>query len=681
MKASLMALILIAIGSLAEARPFSAEDLVTLARLADPEASPDGRHVVYVLRETDMEQDRGFTSLWQIELPDGVPQRLTTAPGSDSQPRWAADGSSIYFLSTRSGTSQIWRLPASGGEARAVTDLPLDVGAFALSPRGDRLVVAVEVFRDCEDFACTKSRLDERADDKSDGKRFDRVFVRHWDTWADGRRSALFSLALDRDGTVEGEPAALSTALDADIPSKPFGGPEDFTLTPDGQYVIFSARVAGSTEPWSTNFDLYRVPIEGGAAPENLTAGNPAWDAQPAISPDGSTLAYLAMTRAGYESDRFRLVLRDLVNGDERVLTEDWDRSVSSFAFAPSGRAIYATANSVGQHPLFRIDLPGGRVSEVVADGRVAGFTFAGDRIVLARDDFTAPTDLYTARANGTGLRRVTSVNAERLEGVSMGSYEQFNFAGWNDETVHGYVVAPADRDPSKRYPVAFLIHGGPQGSFSNLFHYRWNPQTYAGAGFAAVLIDFHGSTGYGQAFTDSIRDDWGGKPLEDLKRGLAAALAKYPWLDGERVCALGGSYGGYMINWIAGQWNDRFRCLVNHDGVFDNRMMYYATEELWFPEWDHRGTEYENPRGYAKDNPIDFVAEWRTPMLVIHGALDYRVPDTQGIAAFTALQRRGIPSEFLYFPDENHWVLKPHNSIRWHETVTSWLEQWLGRP
>lgn len=678
MKPHRFALILVAAASLAQARPFSATDLVTLARISDPQAAPDGRHVAFVLRETDMEADSGRTSLWQVELPRGATQRLTTAAGNDSQPRWSADGRSIYFLSTRSGTNQVWRLPAAGGEARAVTALPFDVAAFGLSPRGDRLVIALEVFRDCADLACTKTRLDERAADPTSAQHYDRLFVRHWDTWADGRRSVLFSQRLDAEGSAVGEPEALTPALDADIPGKPFGGPEDFALTPDGQNVIFAARIAAASEPWSTNFDLYRVAVDGGADPENLTAGNPAWDAQPVISPDGRTLAYLAMARAGYESDRFRIVLRELATGEERVLAEDWDRSAASLAFAPSGRALYATADSLGEHPLFRIDLPGGRVSEVAGDGNVGGFTFAGDRIVLARDDFGAPADLYIGAANGAGLQRLTNVNAERLEGIDMGTYEQFSFAGWHDETVHGYVVAPAGLDSSRKYSVAFLIHGGPQGSFGNNFHYRWNPQTYAGAGFAVVTVDFHGSTGYGQAFTDSIRDDWGGKPLEDLQRGLAAALEQYPWLDGDRVCALGASYGGYMINWIAGQWNDRFRCLVNHDGVFDNRMMYYATEELWFPEWDHRGPEFANPAGYAKDNPIDFVARWRTPMLVIHGGHDQRIPETQGIAAFTAAQRRGIPSELLYFPDENHWVLKPHNSIRWHETVNAWLERWL---
>lgn len=280
-------------------------------------------------------------------------------------------------------------------------------------------------------------------------------------------------------------------------------------------------------------------------------------------------------------------------------------------------------------------------------------------------------------KRDGSDLRQITRINADRLAAARLGEAEQFTFRGWNDDTVYAWIVKPVDFDSAKTYPVAFLIHGGPQGSFGNDFHYRWNPQTYAGSGYAAVMIDFHGSTGYGQEFTDAIRGDWGGKPLEDLQKGLAAALERYAWMEGERICALGASYGGYMINWIAGNWPDRFRCLVNHDGVFDQRMMYYATEELWFPEWEHGGVYWRNPEGYEKHNPALHVDEWRTPMLVIHGSADFRVPLEQGIGAFTALQRQGIPSLFLHFPDENHWVLKPHNSIQWHETVLRWLNEW----
>jgi dipeptidyl aminopeptidase/acylaminoacyl peptidase len=481
---------------------------------------------------------------------------------------------------------------------------------------------------------------------------------------------------LPSDG--RGEPVDVMANMDADTPSKPFGGSDEFTFTPDGTELVFTARDVGRREAWSTDFDLYRSPMDGSSAPVCLTEENEAWDCCPLFSPDGKTMARLAMERVGYEADRFRIVLHSWPDGDQRVLTETWDRSPSSLCWSSDGRSLLVTASNLGQKSLFAVNAATGVVRTIVRDGYASAPAAMGDRILFSSNDLSGPAELYSVRQNGSDLQPLTQINAERIASARTGEYEQFTFRGWNDETVYAYALKPADFDASKRYPVAFLIHGGPQGSFGNMFHYRWNPQAYAGAGYAVVMVDFHGSVGYGQAFTDSIRGDWGGKPLEDLQKGLQAALARYPWMDGNRVGALGASFGGYMINWIAGNWPDRFRCLVNHDGNLDERMAYYDTEELWFPEWDHEGTPWDNPAGYEKHNPVNFVRNWKTPMLVIHGALDYRVVDTQGIGTFNALQRRGIPSKLLYFPDENHWVLKPHNSILWHETVIAWLDQWL---
>ncbi len=477
---------------------------------------------------------------------------------------------------------------------------------------------------------------------------------------------------------VGGQAIDVMRNMDADTPSKPFGGPEEITFTPDCKGVIFTARDVGREEPWSTDLDLYYAPIEGSTPPKCLTEENQAWDTHPLFSPDGKTLAYLAMSRPGYESDRFRIILRTWPGGKEQVLTEDWDRSPSTFCWSADGKTIYATAANLGQDSLFAVDVETGSVSIVVRDGRVTSPDISEDRIVFGLDDLCSPVELHSVKTNGTDVRKITEINSKKLSAVCMGEYEQFAFKGWNDETVYCYVVKPVDFEPGRKYPVAFLIHGGPQGSFGNHFHYRWNPQVYAGAGYAAVMVDFHGSVGYGQAFCDSIRGNWGGKPLEDLQKGLTASLKRYPWMDGDRVGALGASFGGYMINWIAGNWQDRFRCLVNHDGNLDERMAYFDTEELWFPEWDHIGTPWDNPAGYEKHNPVNFVKNWNTPMLVIHGALDFRVADTQGLGTFNALQRLGIPSKLLYFPDENHWVLKPANSILWHEMVLAWLDKWL---
>ena len=338
---------------------------------------------------------------------------------------------------------------------------------------------------------------------------------------------------------------------------------------------------------------------------------------------------------------------------------------------------LYVTATDDGEVPVFAIDVATGAVTKLVAGGELTAPALLGDELVFGRHSFQAPTDLWAVAAGGGEPRRLTEHNRERLDDVAFGAAERLRFAGWNGETVSGWVIRPVGFEAGKKYPIAFLIHGGPQGSWTDEFHYRWNAQIYAGAGYGAVLIDFHGSTGYGQAFTDAIRDDWGGKPLEDLRKGYAAALQKHGWLDAERACALGASYGGYMVNWIAGNWNEPWKCLVNHDGLFDLRSMYFATEELWFPEWDLAGTPWTNPEGYSRHNPADHVAKWRVPTLVVHGEQDHRVPVTQGFQAFTALQRRGVPSRLLYYPDENHFVVRPSNSVLWHDTVLGWLNRW----
>ena len=692
-----------------DSHPFNVRDLVTMDRISDPQVSPDGETIVFVRRTADLEADRGHTDLWAVAVDGSGLRRLTTHEAGDSSPRWSADGESVFFLSTRSGSSQVWRIPLAGGEARQVSELALDVGNLVVSPDGHHLAFTVEVFPDCGAdgggdageveagggehghgeaadpegghavVACTEERLTAREQGKTTGRVYDRLFARHWDTWKDGRRSHLFVMSARSEHA--GHLHHVTPGLDADVPSKPFGGPEEIAFTPDGHGVVFTARVAGAAEPWSTDFDLWHAPLHGTPEPVCLTEANEAWDTAPVFSPDGKTLAYLAMRRPGFEADRFRIVVRDWPDGEPRVLTEGWDRSPGGIGFSPDGRTIYATAVDVGEVKLFAIDVASGEARALVGGGHVRSPAVAGDRLVYAKDHLQSPVDLYTAALDGSDERRITDVNGDRLAAIRFGDYEQFSFAGWNGETVYGYLVKPVDFAPADRYPLAFLIHGGPQGSFDNDFHYRWNPQTYAGAGYAVVTIDFHGSTGYGQAFTDSISGDWGGKPLDDLRQGLAHVLERNPWIDGERACALGASYGGYMINWIAGNWPDRFRCLVNHDGVFDMRSMYFATEELWFPEWEHGGPYWKNPEGHEKHNPALHVERWKTPMMVIHGANDYRIPESQGLATFTALQRQGIPSRLLHYPDENHWVLKPNNSIQWHDEVLRWLDHWLAGP
>jgi dipeptidyl aminopeptidase/acylaminoacyl peptidase len=661
----------------APAAPFTALDLVVLKRVSDPELSADGRYVAYVQRETDLEGNRGRTSLWLLDLRNSSgPARLTDGKSNDSSPRWAADSHTLYFLSERSGSSQVWRLSLGSGATQRVTDYPLDVGSFKVSPRADLLALSMAVFPDCADPACTKSRLEAKEKDKASGRVYDRIFVRHWDSWSDGTRSHLFTARLGADGTAAA-PLDVSKGMDADIPGKPFGGDEDYAFSPDGATLVFSARIAGRSEPWSTNFDLYQVPSDGSARPVDLTADNPAWDAQPVFLPNGD-LAYLAQDRPGFESDRFHVVLRNARSGSAQPLTASWDRSVARLGVMPDGRHLLATVDELGQHALYSIDVTTGKPVLLIGDGEVGDYTAGRDAIVVTRASLAGPDDLYALPSRGGKLKRLSDVNHELMAARTLSDFEQFSFKGWNDETVYGYAVKPYGYAPGKRFPVAFIVHGGPQGSMGNEWHYRWNMQVFAGHGYGVVGIDFHGSTGYGQAFTDSISRDWGGKPLVDLQKGLAAALERYPWLDGARVCALGASYGGFMMNWIEGNWPDRFRCIVSHDGVFDQRMMYYSTEELWFPEWEMGGTYYDAPQLYEKFNPVNFVKNWRTPMLVIHGEQDFRIPYSQGLGVFTALQRRGIESRLLEFPNENHWVMKPADSIEWHHAVFEWLDAHL---
>lgn len=654
-----------------DTHPFDVRDLIAFDRISEPRVSPDGGRVVFTVSALDLDANKRRSDLWLVGVDGKGLKRLTRHEASDTSAVFAPDGKSVYFLSTRSGSSQVWMLPLDAGEPQPVTNLPLDVGSFVVSPDGKNLALSMEVFPGTT-VAETKKLLDDEAAKKASGKIYDGLLVRHWDAWKDGRRSHLFVVPI-----AGGEAVDVMKAMDADAPSKPFGGAEEYAFTPDGAGIVFSARDVGREEAWSTDFDLFVAPVDASAPPKNLTEANPAWDSYPVFSPDGKTFAYLAMKRPGYESDRFRIVLRSWPDGKERMLTEGWDRSPSDLTFSADGKELYCTADDLGQHALFAVDAATGKVRTVVGSGHVAAPKVAGDRIVFLLDSLKGPAEVYSVRPDGGDRRTLTALNEARLSRVRMGEPEQFTFKGAGGDTVHAYIVKPVDFDPAKKYPVAFLIHGGPQGSFGNDFHYRWNPQTYAGRGYASVMVDFHGSTGYGESFSDAIRGDWGGKPLEDLKKGLDAALAKYPWMDGVKVAALGASYGGYMVNWIAGNWPDRFKCLVAHDGNLDERFAYFATEELWFPEWEHGGTPWDNPQGYARHNPVDHVKNWKTPMLVVHGGKDYRVVDTGGLATFTALQRRGIPSKLLYFPDENHWVLKPHNSILWHDTVLDWLDRW----
>ncbi len=669
-----------AVDTAAETHPFDVHDLVAMDRLGDPQPSPDGSVVAFVVTTMDLGANRGGRNLWLAATDGSVVRRLTTHPSSDWSPRWA-DDRTLYFLSARSGSAQVWRMAVDGGEAEQITDLPLDVEAFKVGPGARALYFGLKVFADCEDsLTCTVERLQREAERKSTGMIFDRTFVRHWDFWKDGRRNHLFRIGLGDDGKPSGEPVDLMAGVDGDCPTIPWGGDEDWTVSGDDTTVVYTAKVVnGAEETWSTDYDLWVAATDGSGPAAKLTTANRAWDAAPAFSPDGSKLAYLAMARPGYEADRFRVMVMDWPDGEVRVLTQGWDRSPGGIIWSPDGTSIYASANNVGNHSIFRIGPDDGSVQALLTRHTNSSPKPLPDgRLLFAQDRLTSPVELYVRPADGGEPLQITNLNTDRLATIDFGDYQQFSFIGAHGDEVFGYFIEPVNRDPGTKYPLAFLIHGGPQGSFDDHWHYRWNPEIYAGHGYAVVMIDFHGSTGYGQAFTDAINGDWGGAPYEDLMKGLDDVLRRHSWIDPDRVAAAGASFGGYMINWIQGK-TDRFAALVCHDGNLDETMAYYDTEELWFPEWEHGGTPWENPESYAKHSPVQFVGNWKTPELVIHGALDYRVVDTQGIATFNALQRRGVPSRLLYYPDENHWVLKPLNSIQWHEVVLDWMDRWTA--
>ncbi len=675
---STLALLLLAAPALAAPapHPFDAKDLVMMDRVSDPHLSPDGTQVAFAVRATDYAANKGVTSVWVQSLAaHAEPRKLADG----NSPRWSPDSKSVYFLSDKSGTGELWSVAAAGGTPVQLSSYPVDVDDYKLSLDGKRVLFSMEVFTDCVDLACTKARLDARAADKASGKLYTRLFIRHWDVWEDGRRSQLFTAAFGADGKLDASPRLLSRGIDGDVPSKPDGDDAEYAFSPDGATVYFDARIAGTTEPWSTNFDVYSVPADGSGAPKDLTGANQAWDGFPLPAPDGKTLYYLAMKTPGFEADRFGIMALDLATGQAHEVDPQWDRSAGPLQISRDGSTLYTASNDWGNHVLFAIDARSGKVSKLTGDGMLAGFDVSGNKLIIAHQDFKHPTDLYLADAGGRVVRQLTYFNAARLADIQFGDYKFFTFKGWNGDTVQGYVMKPVGYVSGKKYPVAFLIHGGPQGAWTNDFHYRWNPETYAGQGFAVVAINFHGSTGYGQAFTDAISRHWGDRPLEDLQKGWAAALQDNSFLDADRACALGASYGGYMVYWIAGVWNSPWKCLVDHDGVFDNRFMYYATEELWFAEHENGGPEYDNPAGFEQFNPIKHVKDWRVPMLVVHSSKDFRIPQTQGFSAFTALQRRGIPSELLTFPDETHFVQKPQNSVQWHETVNAWLKRWTA--
>ncbi|MCH8617457.1 S9 family peptidase [Sphingomonas sp. SM33] len=670
-----VAALLLAVPAAAATRPFTAKDLASIERVSAPSISPDGRYVAYALRTTDWDGNKGVNALNVIDLQGDTTKPLALLSNEKAGPgaSWSSDGRWLYFISGKSGSAQVWRSSADGSVRQQLTSFPIDVAAFKLAPDGRTLIVAASVYPDCPTLACTKDRADAKAKAKGSGLEI-KTEPRFWDSYLDQTVLNLFRVDVGEPGA-PAEGTALIKGFTADVPAD--GDSGAITLSHDGRTVYFASRDPASDRGGGNSFSkIYVVAADGKTAPRLLIDRAGTSFSSPAVSPDGRSLAYVAVTGPLFSFARTAVMLMDLRSGKTREVAPGFDAALGAIAWSADGKSLLATGQERGQAPLYRIDLASNTVTKFSGEGVVSAFDSAGESTVFIRDTLGSPQQLFVQQG-AAAPRQLTNAGASILSVTPLSPSEQFSFAGWNGETVYGYITKPYGFVEGRKYPVAFLIHGGPQSSFSNAWSYRWNPQVWAGMGYAVVTVDFHGSTGYGEKFAQSITGHWGDRPLEDLQKGWAHALANFAYLDGSRACALGGSYGGYMINWIASQWSDPWKCLVNHAGVFDVRSQAWVMDVGSFVDVQFGSTG--NIADWEGFNPAVFSNRWKKPMLVVHGGKDFRVPTEQGIAAYNAARRAGVPTELLVFPDENHWVLKPQNSVQWYRKVEDWMDRWTG--
>jgi dipeptidyl aminopeptidase/acylaminoacyl peptidase len=665
-----------------EKRAITFDDMIAMHRIAEAEISPDGRWVAYTVATPDMDANRNASNLWMAPVAGGDAIQLTRT-GKDSSPKWSPDGKTIAFLSERSGDSQIYLLSMEGGEAHPLTKLSTGADIVKWSPDGQTILFTSSVFPDCinrsagpqnNDDACNKKRDEENEKNPVKAHVAENLLYRHWTHWNDGKRAHL--LVMSSDGS--GEARDLTPGANYDVPPDQRGEDSDINFSPDSKEICFTA-VTDKMEATSTNGDLFIVPVVGGG-PKRITT-QPGFDGNPVYSPDGKYIAYRAQLTAGYEADRWRVMLYDRSSGKSENLTEaSFDRSAESLAWSPDSRTIYFLAEDETLKPVYAMTAKAGATPKKLLDGFNASFSIGdnGKTLVLSRTSLTRPAELFVAASDGTGLKQITHVNDALLGKLEMNAAEKFWFEGAEGTKVQAMLVRPPNFDAKKKYPVLVLLHGGPQTMWSDAWGYRWNAQVFSAAGYATLMINRRGSTGYGQKFTDDITNDWGGKAYLDVMKGVDESLAKFAFLDGTKMAAAGGSYGGYMVDWIATH-TDRFKALVSHAGVYDKVSMY-ATEELWFEEHDMQGTPWSNPESYRKFAPVTFagrLGRFKTPTLVIAGERDYRVPYTQSLEFFSALQRQEVPSKLVVFPDEGHWVMKPQNAKFWYKTFLDWVDKY----
>ena len=653
-----------------------------LKRLSEPAPSPDGKWVVFAMQDVDLEANAKKSHLWIVPAAGGEARRLNLTENEEERPRFSPDGARLIWTSKATDPTQIWMSnfsPESGGldgEPRQLTNVSTGADGGIWSPDGKNIVFVSAVYPDCKDDACNKQRDEELKNSKVKAKVFDKLLYRHWMSYTEFKRSHLFVVSVE--GPVAQQNAARDlTPGNHDVPPFNLGGQDLYAISPDGQEVAYTSNI-DEVEATSTNNEIFLIPINGGTAKK--ISNSPGNDNTPLYSPDGQHLAWRSMARAGFEADKQTLMIYQRKLAQARNATAEWDRSVGSYVWALDSKGFFFTAEDRGEAPIWSLTLDAKQPTELArlhADDLAFG---GGNQLFFSRASIEAPNEIWRQDVAARGEPApVTSVNNALLSQVAIQPLEPFSFKGAENADVQGFLVKPPGFDPAKKYPLKYLIHGGPQGAWGNSWTYRWNAQLFAASGnYVVVMINFHGSTGYGQAFTDSISGDWGGKPYVDLMKGLDYVEKTYPFIDKTREAAMGASYGGYMANWILGQ-TDRFKCIVSHDGVFNTESAYGTTEELWFNEWEFKGPPWKNRELYRKFSPHLLAEKFKTPTLVIHGQLDYRLDVAEGLQLFTTLQRLKVPSKMLYFPDEGHWVLKPQNSRLWYQTVNDWVDQWCG--
>ena len=670
------AALLLGVGAFAQSttkRAITFDDLIKLHRISAPDISHDGKWVAYAVSTPDMDANRGVSNIW-IASTDGSKSMQLTQGGKDSSPLWSPDDRTLAFLSSRDGSSQVYLLSMDGGEPGKLTQLSTGADIFKWSPDGKLIAFTSSVYLDCKDDECNRKRDDEKEKSKVKAHISDHLLFRHWDHWSEGKRAHLF--VMPANGSTA--PRDLTPAANYDVPPDERSGPSDINFSPDSKEICYTA-VTDKVEAISTNGDLFVVPVGGGESRRITT--NPGFDGNPVYSPDGRYIAYHAQLTAEYEADRWRVVLHDRQSGKNENLSEGFDRSAAELAWSPDSKTLYFLAENETLQPIYAMEARAGATPKKLLDGYNTAFAFSADAktLVAARTTLTLPVELFVASGDGSGLKQLTHQNTDALAAIEMNEAEKFWFEGANGTKVQAMLVRPSHFDAQKKYPLLVLLHGGPQTMWGDDWGYRWNTQVFSGAGYVTLMINRRGSTGYGQKFTDEITNDWGGKAYLDVMKGTDAALAKYSFIDPKRLAAAGGSYGGYMADWLATH-TDRFKAIVSHAGVYDKFSMY-GTEELWFEEHDMQGTPWTAAENYRKWSPLTYAAElgkYKTPTLVFCGERDYRVPYTQSVEFFNALQRQDVPSKIVIFPDEGHWILKPQNSQLWYKTFLDWLSEYV---